>query len=147
MKAGKFITCLNISLIILFSSCVSKKTIVYFQNDEIDQSKVSNNYTTIFKPDDLLQIIVSARNIESAIPFNLPAVTFDASNGRAVGQPVQQNYLVDSKGYIDFPVLGMLKIGGLTREETIDMFKKKLDPDYIKTVSYTHLTLPTTSRV
>ena len=46
-------------LIVFFNSCVSKKEIVYFQNDDIDQAKVSNSYKTIFKPDDLLQITIS----------------------------------------------------------------------------------------
>ena len=118
--------------LIVFSSCVSKKSITYFQNDEINQSLVSNNYKTIFKPDDLLQITISAQDIEAVMPFNLPAVTFSATNGAAAGQPLQQTYLIDSNGNIDFPVLGKLKIGGLTREETIKLFKNKLDPEYVK---------------
>tara|TARA_R110000787_G_scaffold272848_4_gene380388 strand:- start:84 stop:851 length:768 start_codon:yes stop_codon:yes gene_type:complete len=119
------------TLLILSTSCVSKKTITYFQNDTIDQQKVSNNYKTIFKPDDLLQITISAQDLLSVAPFNLPAVTFAVTAGGAAGQPLQQNYLIDSKGEIDFPVLGKLKIGGLTREEVIMLFKKKLDPDYV----------------
>lgn len=117
---------------VVITSCVSKKNIIYFQNDQIDQSKVSNNFVTIFKPDDLLQITVSAQDLESVQPFNLPAVNFAAFNGAAIGQPLQQNYLIDSKGYIDFPVLGKLKIGGRTREDVLKMFKEKLDPDYVK---------------
>ena len=41
---------------LLITSCVSKKNITYFQNDLVDQSKVSNSYKTVYKPDDLLQI-------------------------------------------------------------------------------------------
>ena len=119
-------------IILVFSSCVSKKKITRFQYDEINQSLVSNNYKTIFKPDDLLQITISAQDITSVQPFNLPAVTFAAATGTAVGQPLQQTYLIDSNGNIDFPVLGKLKIGGLSREEVIDLFKSKLDPDYVK---------------
>ena len=48
---------------VLLCSCVSKKQIVYFQNDNIDQSKVTNSYKTIFKPDDLLQITISSLKI------------------------------------------------------------------------------------
>ncbi|MGY8908599.1 MAG: polysaccharide biosynthesis/export family protein [Flavobacteriales bacterium] len=40
--------------ILIFASCVSKKDIIYFQNDAIDQENVSNSYITIIKPDDLL---------------------------------------------------------------------------------------------
>ncbi len=119
-------------LVVFLSSCVSKKTITRFQNDSIDQALVSNDFKTIFKADDLLQITISAKNIESVRPFNIPVVAFNASTGLAVGQPLQQNYLIDSKGEIDFPVLGKLKLAGLTREQAIDLFKKKLDPDYVK---------------
>lgn len=121
-----------IALLVLVSSCVSKKTITYFQNDSIDQAKVSNNYKTIFKPDDLLEITISAEDVNSVKPFNLPAATFAANTGSVIGQPSQQKYLIDSNGEIEFPTLGKLKIGGLTREEVIKMFKEKLDPDYIK---------------
>lgn len=119
-------------LFTVLGSCVSKKKIVYFQNDSIDQSKVSNSYHTVFKPDDLLQIIVSAKNLEVVKPFNLPVVTYSVATDRAIGNPIQQSYLVDNKGYIDFPVLGKLKLGGLTREEAINLLKSKLDPEYVK---------------
>lgn len=131
MKKINTITIIVICFL-LGTSCVSKKSIVYFQNDQIDQAKVDNNFVTIFKPDDLLRITISAQDLESVQPFNLPAVNFSAVNGRAIGQPLQQNYLIDSNGYIDFPILGKLKIGGRTREDVLKMFKEKLDPDYVK---------------
>ena len=118
--------------IILFASCVSKKDIIYFQNDEIDQLKVSNSYKTIIKPDDLLNITITALDIEAVRPFNLAAVTYATSSNSAIGVAQQQSYLVDTNGEIDFPVLGKLKIGGLTRDETINLLKDKLSPDYIK---------------
>jgi polysaccharide export outer membrane protein len=119
-------------LLAFFASCVSKKDIVYFQNDEINQAEVSNSYKTIIKPDDLLQITITALDIEAVRPFNLAAVTYATSSNSAVGVAQQQTYLVDTHGEIDFPVLGKLKIGGLTRIETIDLLKNKLSPDYIK---------------
>ena len=115
-----------------FFSCVSNEKIAYFQFDEIDQENVSNVYKTVFKPDDLLQITVSSDDIEAVMPFNLPAVAFSAANNRAVGQPQQLSYLIDSNGEIDFPILGKLKIGGLTREQTIQMLNTRLTPDYVK---------------
>ena len=111
---------------VLFSSCVSKK-ITRFQYDMIDQSMVSNDYKTIFKPDDLLQITVSAKDLKSVAPFNLPAVNLSATTGLAVAQPRQQAYLVDSNGEIDFPILGKVKVGGLTREEVIQDFIDRLN--------------------
>lgn len=113
-------------------SCVSKKNIVYFQNDNINQSEVSNSYKTIFKPDDLLQITVTAIDLEAVKAFNLPAVNYATTTNNAIGTPQQQSYLVDNDGYIDFPVIGKIKIAGLTREEAIQLLRNKLDPDYVK---------------
>jgi len=123
----------NLLLVLLLqlSACVSKKDIIYFQNDAIDQSKVSNSYKTIIKPDDVLQITITALDTEAVRPFNLSAVTYSTSSNSAIGVAQQQTYLVDTKGEIDFPVLGKLKIGGLTRDELIEFLKNKLEPDYI----------------
>jgi polysaccharide biosynthesis/export protein len=129
---NRFKTLLIALGILSFTSCVSKKDIIYFQNDEIDQAKVSNSYKTIIKPDDLLQITITALDTEAVRPFNLAAVTYSTSSNSAIGVAQQQSYLVDSNGEIDFPVIGKLKIGGLSREEFIAMLKDKLDPDYIK---------------
>lgn len=46
-------------------------------------------------------------------------------------QPVLQQYLVDSNGNVDFPILGQLHIGGMTRTEVENLVKSKLKP-YIK---------------
>jgi polysaccharide export outer membrane protein len=119
-------------LAICFSSCVSKKDITYFQFGEIDQKKVSNVYKTVFKPDDILQIVISASDIAAVQPFNLPAASFNSSGGASAGPGTILTYLIDSNGEIDFPILGKLKIGGLSREEAIILFKNKLDPDYVK---------------
>ncbi|MEE4001043.1 polysaccharide biosynthesis/export family protein [Tenacibaculum sp. FZY0031] len=119
-------------LILSLASCASRKDIVYFQKDEVDPAKTNTTYKTIFKADDLLQITISALDLEAVKPFNLPAVTFATTTDRAVGTPQQQAYLIDNNGFIDFPVLGKLKLAGLSRTEAIDLLKSKLSPDYIK---------------
>lgn len=117
---------------VILTSCVSNKRIAYLQNDTIDQSKISNVYKTVFKPDDLLQITISSEDIESVKSFNLPSVVFSSTTNSAVGQPRLLPYLVDKEGNIDFPILGKLKIGGKSRKEVITMLKGKLSPQYIK---------------
>jgi polysaccharide export outer membrane protein len=42
-----------------------------------------------------------------------------------------QLYLVNAEGYIEFPVLGKLKVGGLSRSEVIKMLQDKISV-YIK---------------
>ena len=86
----------------------------------------------MFKVDDLLQITITSKDIESALPFNLPAVITESTLNTPIGQPIYQPYLVNSNGNIDFPVLGEIKVAGLTREDLINYLKKRLSPDYIK---------------
>lgn len=119
-------------IVLTITSCASRKEIVYFQKDQVDQSKTNTTYKTVFKADDLLQITVSALDLEAVKPFNLPAVTFATTTDRAVGTPQQQTYLIDNEGFIDFPVLGRLKLAGLSRTEAIELLKNKLSPDYVK---------------
>ena len=119
-------------IVLTITSCASRKEIVYFQKDQVDQSKTNTTYKTVFKADDLLQITISALDLEAVKPFNLPAVTFATTTDRAVGTPQQQTYLIDNEGFIDFPVLGRLKLAGLSRTEAIELLKNKLSPDYVK---------------
>lgn len=114
-------------ILISITSCVSKKEIVYFQNDDINQSLLNNTYKTIFKPNDLIQITVSALNPEAVKPFNLPV-----TSGNDSQSPQQNSYLIDRDGNIEFPVLGKIKLAGLTKTKAIELIKNKLSPDYIK---------------
>lgn len=123
-----------ILLAVLFFSCASKKNVVYYQNiDGLASGGKSNSYEIKIQPDDLLMIIVSAEDPETAIPFNLSAISVASTNtlNAMRGQEVMQSYLVDKGGYIDFPILGKLKLGGLTRSEVLQMFQDKISK-YIK---------------
>lgn len=72
----------------------------------------STNYEPVLQPDDLLAIIVSTESAEIAAPFNLPEIQSADSDYRGL-----RTYLIDNSGYIDFPILGKVKLGGLTRSE------------------------------
>jgi polysaccharide export outer membrane protein len=110
-------------------SCASRKDIVYYQNiDSLSNKGKTNSYEIKIQPDDLLMIVVSAADIETADPFNLisPNRIGNSKLGVGQGQDYLQSYLVDEKGYIDFPVLGKLKVSGLSRSEVIQMFEEKI---------------------
>lgn len=119
---------------LLLFSCKSREEVVYYQNiDGLASKENSNSYEIKIQPDDLLMIIVSADNPETAIPFNLSSVSIPLSYGTLAtrGQETIQSYLVDVTGSIDFPVLGKLKIGGLSRAEVIQLLESKISK-YIK---------------
>lgn len=120
---------ISFGALIALSSCASKTGYLYYQN--IDKAVSENDGSIVFEtklqPDDLLMIIVSAEDIESAAPFNLVnTMTTNPLNPSGSSQMQQQLYLVDSNGTIEFPVIGTLKIGGLTRTQAIAMLKTRL---------------------
>ncbi|SHM19302.1 polysaccharide biosynthesis/export family protein [Flavobacterium saccharophilum] len=118
-----------LSLLFLCFSCASKRNIVYYQN--IDKTNIQNNanfYEIKIQPDDLLMIIVSAEDPEVAKPFNLSTVVVGNSSrlDLATGQQTIQSYLVDSNGMIEFPIIGKLHVGGLTRSEVLKLLQDKI---------------------
>ena len=122
--------------ILLFASCKSYKKVPYLQDAETVQQAVQqeNLYDAKIMPKDLLTIVVSCTSPELAVPFNLTVATpaSAASNNLLLTtQPVLQPYLVDNEGKINFPVLGELKVGGLTKREAEQLIIDKLKP-YIK---------------
>ena len=113
--------------ILIMSSCASRKDVVYFQDTGNFETLVNNNeFVSKFKVDDLVSIHVSSLNPEASGPFNL----FRGAPGMN-GQPEQVNYLVDQAGEIDFPVIGKLKIAGLSPDELRSLLRDRLS-EYLK---------------
>lgn len=92
-------------------------------------------YDAKIMPKDLLTVTVNTTDPEAAAPFNMTVQTAQnlATSRTSYSQPVLQQYLVNNEGSIDFPVLGTLKVGGLTKNEAEDMIREKLKP-YLKEV-------------
>ncbi|ALJ04019.1 sugar transporter [Pseudalgibacter alginicilyticus] len=112
-------------LMMLVSSCKTKKDIVYFQNVKDFETIVDTDmFEPKFKVNDIVSIYVSTYNLEATKPFNL------VKNTGSTGQEI--DYLIDSEGNIDYPVLGKIKLIGLTVEEAKQLIKEKLSKDYLK---------------
>lgn len=119
---------------ILLASCQSYKKVPYLQDSgKLSQAVMEAGlYDARIMPKDLLTIVVSCTDPELAEPFNLTVATpVSASQNNLTSQPALQQYLVDNRGNIEFPILGTLHIGGLTKSETETLIKGKLS-DYIK---------------
>lgn len=119
--------------VLLLFSCKPREEMVYYQNiDALANKENSNSYEIKIQPDDLLTIIVSAEDTEASIPFNLGASSASSNtSGNTTGQGALSSYLVDAAGTIDFPVLGKLKVAGLTRSEVLQLVEGKI-AQYIK---------------
>ena len=121
----------------LLVACQSYKKVPYFQDvDVVNQAKQQERlYDARIMPKDLLTIVVSCTNPELAVPFNLTVASNAgmavSSSSYVTAQPTLQTYLVDNDGDINFPVLGELKLGGLTKKEAEQLIIDRLKP-YIK---------------
>ncbi|MGB5553595.1 MAG: polysaccharide biosynthesis/export family protein [Flavobacteriaceae bacterium] len=117
-------TLVLLGFVVFITSCTSKKDVVYFQDTTDYETIVSDNsHTNKFKIDDVLGIHVSTLNPEASMPFNLYA---GAQEGTFRGEQV--DYIVDKNGEIEFPVIGAVKVAGLSPEETKALLKEKLTP-------------------
>ena len=126
MKKTQELLCIGITLAIC--SCTSYRQVPYMQNSqELDTSHVMALYDARIQPKDMITITVNSENYESAIPYNLTVATIYSSSTRYTSsQPTLQTYLVDNDGNIDFPCLGKLHVGGLTKSESEEMIKEQL---------------------
>ncbi|MDY2586665.1 polysaccharide biosynthesis/export family protein [Winogradskyella aquimaris] len=126
MKTRNFI--IQLIAILVLTSCGSRKNLVYFQDEPIEDGVlVSEPKPIIYKPDDILTINVSALDPDTVRPFNLQVVSNNDSNLlNANGRQQFQSYLIDYDGNIDFPVLGKLKVAGLNRTQLTAMLVEKI---------------------
>jgi len=108
----------------LFASCVSRKEFVYFNQGQVNTLQP---YQLFIKTDDILSVIVSSSEPELAVPFN-PYLNLTSSQppGYNNGFPSPPGYLVNSAGEISFPLIGQVKVAGLTREEAAVQLRDKL---------------------
>ncbi len=125
-RFGLVLSFLTVSILVL-SSCASRKEVVYFQDTGSFETLVDkNSFTPKFKVDDLVNIHVSTLSNEASVPFNLFR---GASEGGIRAEQV--DYLIDKEGEIDFPVIGKIKISGLSSEELRVLLREKLS-EYLK---------------
>lgn len=137
--SGNF-TSLLLFLILAFSSCNSYKQLPYLKDAaEISPEILSTSiHEAKIMPNDIISITVNSTVPGAAVDFNLPLVPTNLSN------PLQttiapsttnsgglQNYMVNKDGKIDFPVLGTLKVGGMTTNEVQDYLVSLIYPRYI----------------
>lgn len=107
-------------LSLAFTSCMSKKKIVYLQGNQ-NVSNSSANYEPIIQNDDRLSIQISTLEPEASVPFNL-----ESSSTTSSINTINSGYLVDNKGTIDFPVLGTIQVAGYSIEQLKLLLKEKL---------------------
>jgi polysaccharide export outer membrane protein len=123
------------------TSCVSPKSIVYFQGDTLrnSSSPIVQNYTPIIQKNDMLSIIVGSLNAEANEVFNAANkyASATSSYGNSSSAAIQPfGYLVDSDGNIELPLIGKVKVEGLQIKVAADTLRNRL-LTYLKEPSVT----------
>ena len=114
-----------VAMTLLLGSCGSTKDIVYFQGvDDLDLSPSKGLYDARIFPKDLLMINVSTTDPEASKPFNLNYQ--NNMTGSNIAGMNMYGYLVDNDGNINFPMIGMLHVEGLTTRECESLILDKI---------------------
>lgn len=110
-------------------SCSQVKDMAYFERANSAITAFSSEaYSAKIKPKDLLSILVVSSEPEASRRYNLVTPQLGTVTNSIYTQPAPQTYLVDNDGNIDFPVLGVLPVKGLTRDELKSLLETKLAP-------------------
>ncbi len=131
--------------VMMATSCATQKKIAYLQDVQpnVEFAYAEANDIKI-QPDDIVSILVTSKNSELAVMFNKQVSGAMGGSTSGGNSSELSGYTVDSKGCIDFPVLGEIHIAGMTKEEIADYIKttlvsKRLVNDPIVTVSFKNL--------
>ena len=134
----------GIAILFLAASCGSPRKAIYFNTHDKADSVITSVQSfprpeVIIKPDDIVAVNVSSvdafTQADPVAIFNNGGVNYNVEGQQRVGQAAQgtglKGYLVDNEGYIDFPVIGKVKIGGLNPTEVKKVLAEKIS-NYLK---------------
>ncbi|MCL1867932.1 MAG: polysaccharide biosynthesis/export family protein [Paludibacter sp.] len=132
----KFLLAALIVTLSLTTSCTVYKKLPYMQQAENAELLQTTSHQPKVMPNDVLSITVNSNIEGAAASFNMPLVPSGISNVMQTSAIVGaggslQNYLVDQNGNINFPVLGILKVAGMTLQEVQNYISSLIFPQYI----------------
>lgn len=118
--------------------CSAPKKVAYFQDITNDTLVLPSTGEIKIEPNDKLSIVIKSMDPNITSLFNLPVVSdrlgesINLNTGIGTiksGGPTQSGlsrYTVTPEGTIDFPVLGQIKVAGMTRSELAGFIKGEL---------------------
>ena len=146
----KFCKILSLTLMVLAAvSCSTPKEISYFQDLQpgVTELTITDPVEIKVRPKDKLSILINAQDQKLTNMFNLPIVSQQIgqeSTGSSGTSRGVSGYTVDTDGYINYPVLGKIKVEGMTREQiaeylTGQLKEQELIKDPVVTVEFMNL--------
>lgn len=130
MMFKKFKSILMIASIVVAASCTPTREIAYVKDAARDSAMVvSGEFSKGIQANDILYIYVESQTPLATIAFNEETNKSAVSSSGTVinpGTSSVQGYLVNQDGDIIFPVLGKLRVLGMTHSELAHMIEQRL---------------------
>lgn len=143
-------------LLLVLSGCKTPQDVSYFQDTNVESFTLPTNGEIKIEPNDKLSIAVKTMDPNLSALFNLSVVadrigesvplSSGSGNLRATAATSAglSKYTVSPSGTIDFPVLGEIKVAGMTRNELAGFIKgelmgRDLAKDPVVTVEFVNL--------
>lgn len=127
----RFFLIISLFGVFVLQSCVVTEKSVYFR--DIPDTTVFSEVNSvgfkepIIQPDDILSVSIATIDPSSAASVNqvsaMPAI--GASSASSVGSQSISGFLVDKNGEITMPMLGSMKLAGLTTFQARELVKKR----------------------
>lgn len=110
-----------LSFLVLSQSCITRKDISYFQDisDSLSIQKITQGFEAVIQAGDILSIHVTSLSSEASSFFNV--------EGERTDQQVANTYLVDASGSVEIPLIGIVKVAGITSQVARQQIKDKLE--------------------
>ncbi|WP_345952079.1 polysaccharide biosynthesis/export family protein [Mucilaginibacter sp. PAMB04274] len=129
--------CYIICLPVIVSSCSSIKNVKYFK-DISDTTAITRladvKYTEPkIQADDILSVniqTVDPTATQTLAQGNVQNAAIGATSAGSTGGQTIAGYLVDNKGNIEMPVIGKIKLAGLTTEQARDVVRERASQFY-----------------
>ncbi|MCH5238630.1 MAG: polysaccharide export protein [Muribaculaceae bacterium] len=113
-------------VLLIFTGCGTPKDVSYFQDVNEDLILMPSTGEIKIKPGDQITILVKTMDRDLSSLFNLEVVASRVGEGTGLASSGISKYNVSPQGEIDFPVLGDIKVAGMTRSELAGFIKGEL---------------------
>jgi len=127
-------------LIVLLASCYTVKKVNYLQSDANVMSLPNNPIKYKVQPNDILNIRVQSLDPDQSAFFNIDAAS--GGGGFQVNDAALflSGYSVNPEGIINLPIVGQLKVSGLTVEEINSMVQNEINKYLVDAIVLVKLT-------
>ncbi|NRF39183.1 polysaccharide biosynthesis/export family protein [Pedobacter foliorum] len=118
--------------VLFMSSCgVKYKSVPYFTDlpaDSLIREQIKNQTVLKIQKDDILAITVSSLNLDASAIFNMGTTSSIQGNSSGASNPMttSNGFVVNQNGEIQLPLIGAVKVEGLSTNQAREFIQKEL---------------------